>query len=76
MSKLVFNRRRLFELCSAVSAWLMVQTSQTPSKAQTLNPAHSKTKLRKPYIAIQVPPFCWKDEGVDKYWTSCRKRAK
>ncbi len=66
MNMTVFNRRRLFELFSAVSAWVMAQSSQTPVEAQSRNPSRPKAKLRKPYIAIQVPPFCWKDEGTEK----------
>jgi len=66
MNMTVFNRRRLFELFSAVSAWVMAQSSQTPVEAQTGNSPRPKAKLRKPYIAIQVPPFCWQDEGTEK----------
>jgi hypothetical protein len=65
MKNSVFNRRRLIQLCSTISAWTMAQSSPKPAAAQTRG-ARSQVKLRKPYIAIQVPPFCWKDEGTDK----------
>jgi hypothetical protein len=76
MNKAVFNRRRLFELCSAVSAWVMAQSSRTPAEAQTGNPRRPKAKLRKPYIAIQVPPFCWKDEGTEKVLDIVQEKGK
>ncbi len=35
----------------------------------------SRVRRRKPYIAIQVPPFCWGDEGVEKVLDNLQEKA-
>src|ERR1039457_3708120 len=76
MTNAVFNRRRLLQLCSSLSAWITAQSSTTPAAAQTGNRGRPKAKLRKPYIALQVPPFCWKDEGTEKILDIMQEKAK
>jgi hypothetical protein len=75
MNNVVFDRRRLLQLCSSLSTWIAAQSSRTPAAAQTRNAAPAKVKARKPYIAIQVPPFCWKDEGVEKVLDIIQEKA-
>ena len=75
MSNLSFNRRTLIRWCSAISAWTMAQSSRKQAAAQT-RASRAPVKLRKPYIAIQVPPFCWKDEGTEKVLDIIQEKAR
>lgn len=57
-------RRRFLKVCSVIAAW----AGQGGSRAKAAPPQQdrSRVKHRKPYIAIQVPPYAWIDEGTEK----------
>src|SRR5437763_7780207 len=59
-----FPRRTFVQLCSALGAYLAGPSSR-PSKAlaQTATPA---VKNRKNFVAIQMKPHAWLDEGIDQ----------
>lgn len=75
MQQSFFDRRGFFRLCSIVSAWAMGQSDGRGQSARALVD-RSKVKRRKPYIAIQVPPFCWGDEGTEKVLDIVQEKGK
>jgi hypothetical protein len=79
-----FDRRRFVQLLGAVSADLGLQGgSAQPAAAQTApakvpaRPAVNATKTinRKNVVAIQVKPFCWTDEGIDKVLDTIQEKG-
>ncbi|MDQ6708759.1 MAG: hypothetical protein M3Z85_22600, partial [Acidobacteriota bacterium] len=57
------NRRLFFQLCSAATAFLSGGRS---SRAKAAPPPNSSpVKHRKNFVAIQVKPYAWIDEGTD-----------
>lgn len=77
-----FDRRKFVQLLGAVSADLGLQTTQAaPTVAQAPKPAprlagnHNATINRKDVVAIQVKPFCWVDEGVDKVLDTIQEKG-
>ena len=77
-----FNRRRFVQLLGAVSADLGLQAAQAaPAAAQIPKPQtrpaadHNVTVNRKNVVAIQVKPFCWVDEGIDKVLDTLQEKG-
>lgn len=69
-------RRRFFQLCSVVAAWAGRHFGSRASAAPPPQQGdRSRVKHRKPYIAIQVPPFCFVDEGTDKVLDIVQEKA-
>jgi len=60
-----WDRRSFLQLCSATVAWLM-PAGRVAAKAVPAQAANaSRAAGRKNFVAIQVKPFSWVDEGVD-----------
>jgi hypothetical protein len=62
------NRRTFLQLCSACAAFLGQGTrGHAQTKAASIHPVNkSVVKNRKNFVAIQVKPFAWNDEGIDR----------
>ena len=56
------DRRAFFQLCSACGAFLMPMGRRSRVVAQT---TRSAVKHRKNFVAIQVKPYAWVDEGIE-----------
>ena len=72
---LEFNRRKFVQLLGALSAEFGLQASSginaaaqepTHKAAEAAAPNRSATINRKNVVGIQVKPFVWQDEGIDK----------
>ena len=74
MSHNTFARRSFFRYCSLVSAWALGQFKARATAPPLID--RSKVKRRKPYIAIQVPPFCWGDEGTERVLDIIQEKGK
>ncbi|HEY3838875.1 MAG TPA: hypothetical protein VGL72_20005 [Bryobacteraceae bacterium] len=59
---MVLDRRIFVRLCSACAAFL-AQAERSGMKAQERLPP--PTRHRKNFVAIQVKPYAWVDEGID-----------
>jgi hypothetical protein len=60
----VLNRRTFMQLCSALAAWVSRGSS---AQVGAVPPAPNEpVKFRHPVVAIQVPPYVWIDEGIDR----------
>ena len=58
-----------------VAAWASGKLDAAAPAAQPQSD-RSRVKRRKPYIAIQVPPFCWGDEGTDKVLDNLQEKGR
>jgi len=67
-----FCRRCFLRLLSAVAAWAV---SGTRSRAQAPPVRRNTVRLRRPYIAVQVPAVSFVDEGVDTVLDVLREKA-
>jgi hypothetical protein len=66
-------RRHFLRMCSLVAAWAAGSAQPVPAAPpQRKAPA---AKRRKPYIAIQVPPYAFVDEGTDKVLDILQEKA-
>jgi hypothetical protein len=77
-----FDRRKFVQLLGAVSANLGLPTAIAPAAmAQETTPKPSvpvkrnATVNRKNVVAIQVKPFCWVDEGIDKVLDTIQEKG-
>ncbi|MGH9351222.1 MAG: hypothetical protein ACRD2G_03540 [Terriglobia bacterium] len=60
----IFDRRTFIGICSALAAWV---AGQSDARSESAPQARSgEVKHRNPVVAIQVPPYVWIDEGVDR----------
>ncbi len=70
-----FSRRSFLQLLSAVAAWA---ASGTPSRARAGSAPEVRrdtVRLRRPYIAVQVPAVSFVDEGVETVLDVLREKA-
>ena len=58
-----FERRTFFQLCSACAAFLAGGSKQQAQSAPQAR--REAVKHRKNFVAIQVRPYAWIDEGID-----------
>src|ERR1700679_3795664 len=67
------ERRTFFRLCSACAAFVAGgATRQARSAPQT---ARGAVKNRKNFVAIQVKPFAWVDEGIDSLLDTIQQKG-
>jgi len=64
-------RRTFFQLCSALAAW----TSRPPQHAAAAPQAGRRTVNRKNFVAIQMKPHAWIDEGIEQCLDNLQKGA-
>jgi hypothetical protein len=67
------NRRLFFRSCSALAAFLANGT-RSPSTAAPQR-AKEPVRHRKNFVAIQVKPYAWVDEGIDRVLDNLEKGA-
>jgi hypothetical protein len=69
------NRRTFLRLCSACAAFL-TQKAHPQTKASVARPVNkSVVKNRKNFVAIQVKPFAWNDEGIDRLLDNLQQKG-
>jgi hypothetical protein len=66
------DRRTFFRWCSAAAAFLVSRDEPAFAAPQR---ARQPVKHRKNYVAIQVKPYAWVDEGIDKVLDNLQKGA-
>jgi hypothetical protein len=71
------NRRTFLQLCSACAAFLGQGTrGHAQTKAASIHPVNkSVVKNRKNFVAIQVKPFAWNDEGIDRLLDNIQQKG-
>ncbi|HEY4046677.1 MAG TPA: hypothetical protein VGM27_07405 [Acidobacteriaceae bacterium] len=71
----LLDRRTFLRLCSACAA-LFTETAHPESPAKPRAPVNKvAVKNRKDFIAIQVKPFSWVDEGVDQVLDNLQEKG-
>lgn len=68
-----FGRRSFFHLCSACAA-LFAGPQTRRARAVPQNP-RAAVKHRKNFVAIQVKPYAWVDEGVDQLLDTIQQKG-
>jgi len=65
-------RRTFFQLCTAAAAWL-----SAPDRPATASPQGGRrlARNRKNFVAIQMKPHAWIDEGIDQCLDNLQKGA-
>jgi hypothetical protein len=69
-----FDRRSFLELCSAGVAFL-TGPAHAQTKAAVVPSARGAVKNRENFVALQVKPFSWVDEGIDQVLDNLQKRG-
>ena len=64
MHSAVSQRRAFLKLCGACAAFLTGADRRSAVAAP--QPARGATRHRKNFVAIQVKPYAWVDEGIDQ----------
>src|SRR5581483_11455579 len=65
----VVARRTFFQVCSALAAWMA-----TPAKPAAAAPQGRRTvRNRKNFVAIQMKPHAWLDEGIEQCLDNLQK---
>ena len=73
--KSFLDRRTFLRLASAGVA-LLTQAAHPQTKAKAAPPANrNAVKNRKNYVAIQVKPYAWLDEGIDKLLDTIQEKG-
>jgi len=67
------GRRAFFRLCSACAAFLTQASKGQDRPAPPVN--RTAVKNRKNYVAIQVKPYAWVDEGVDQLLDTIQQKG-
>src|ERR1700749_68313 len=67
------NRRTFLGLCSACAAFLT--QAAHPQTDATVPANKNGVKSRKNFIALQVKPFSWVDEGVDQVLDNLQQKG-
>ena len=71
----LFDRRDFLRLCSASAAFL-TQAAHPQSKPAVAPPVNkSGVRNRKNFVALQVKPFSWVDEGVDQVLDNLQQKG-
>jgi hypothetical protein len=73
MQPVFLGRRAFFRLCSACAAFLSQGNAQQRSAARRNDPA--TVKHRKNFVAIQVKPYAWIDEGIDQVLDNIQQKG-
>jgi len=60
---MTLDRRIFIRMCSALAGFLAEQTASKVKAQERPQPA---TRNRKNFVAIQVKPYAWVDEGIDE----------
>src|ERR1043166_6934903 len=60
----LFERRAFFRLCSACAAFL-TQASTRRARSAPQESRRTTVKNRLNFVAIQVKPYAWVDEGIE-----------
>jgi hypothetical protein len=69
------DRRTFLRLCSACAAFL-TQAAHPQQKMQALPATRTgEVKQRKDFVALQVKPFSWVDEGVDQVLDNLQQKG-
>jgi hypothetical protein len=68
-----FGRRSFFQLCSAAAAFLAGPQARR-ARAVPQN-ARTPVKHRKNFVAIQVKPYAWVDEGIDQLLDTIQQKG-
>jgi hypothetical protein len=63
-------RRTFLQLCSASAAWM-----SRPQRAPALPQPSRRTVNRKNFVAIQMKPHAWIDEGIEQCLDNLQKGA-
>src|SRR5438045_7751571 len=66
-------RRTLFQLCTAVAGWLATPAQRAVAAPQA--GARRAVQNRKNFVAIQMKPHAWIDEGIDQCLDNLQKGA-
>jgi hypothetical protein len=73
MNSTVAGRRAFLRLCSACAAFL---TQSAPRQARAVPQRNgSAVKNRKNFVAIQVKPYAWVDEGIDQLLDNIQQKG-
>src|SRR5215471_734749 len=67
------GRRAFFRLCSACAAFLTQASKGQDRPAPPVN--RTAVKNRKNFVAIQVKPYAWVDEGVDQLLDTIQQKG-
>jgi len=73
MNSVLFQRRAFMKLCSACAAFLS-PAAKSPLRAAPQS-TRSAVKNRKNYVAIQIKPYAWVDEGIDKLLDNIQQKG-
>jgi hypothetical protein len=71
----LFDRRAFLRLCSACAAFLTEAAHPQANKKTPVTVDKSAVKNRKNFVAIQVKPFAWIDEGVDRLLDNLQQKG-
>src|SRR5258707_9110700 len=71
----LFDRRAFLRLCSACAAFLTEAAHPQAAKKTPITVDKSAVKNRKNFVAIQVKPFAWIDEGVDRLLDNLQQKG-
>ncbi|HZP06194.1 MAG TPA: hypothetical protein VFB43_14935 [Terracidiphilus sp.] len=69
------NRRSFLQLCSAATAFLTREARPQSKAAAPAAQSRGPAKHREPFVAIQVKPFSWVDEGVDQVLDNLQQKG-
>ncbi len=67
------ERRAFFRLCTACAAFLMPATNRRARAVPQAN--RPPVKNRKNFVAIQVKPYAWVDEGIDQLLDNIQQKG-
>jgi hypothetical protein len=73
MDSASFERRAFVKLCGACAAFLGGAGQRTAAAAPQTG--RGATRHRKNFVAIQVKPYAWVDEGIDKLLDNIQQRG-
>ncbi len=62
----ILDRRVFLRLSSACALFLNSRLHAQTARKAIVPPERSRTKSRKNFVAIQVKPYAWVDEGIDQ----------
>ena len=70
-----FDRRDFLRLCSASAAFLTQMAHPQAKPAAAPPSSRTGVKNRKDFVALQVKPFSWVDEGVDQVLDNLQQKG-
>jgi hypothetical protein len=75
MSADFLGRRAFVRLCSACAAFLTQAANKQARTAPAPQANRTAVRNRKNFVAIQVKPYAWVDEGIERLSTTSRARS-